>query len=271
MRTFLSAIVVCALGMPLLQARSQASTETVGVPLTAEAHHHLVFTSSEIQAFYVVIPPGDHTLIHIHDVDYVWVGIGAGKVVNATVNKPEIHLTSKDAALHFTRGPLVHAARNVGDTVYRNVTVELLKAQTNPRNLCEQVVENQPTGCVSATPGIFSQDPGGSVSPEFETDQIRFDLVTLGKSGKVTISAMKTPPVIIALDNTQAIAESKQDGHAAPATRNLEDGNVMAPPAGSPVTLRNTGSAEARFLVFEYGNRECGAVRSPVPPLSFIR
>jgi hypothetical protein len=239
---------VCAIGA--LSFRSQS--QTGGVPLTSEAHHHLVFTSPEIQAFYVVIPPGDHTLVHVHDVDYVWVGLGSGKVVNATVNKPEVHLSSKDAVLHFTRGPLVHAARNEGDTVYRNVTVELLQAQTNPRNLCEQVLENEPVQCTEATPGIFSQHAGVTVQPQFETDQIRFDLVTLAKMEKVTVSSTKIPPAIIALSDTSAVAESQKDGDSKPSKRSLKDGNVFAPPAGSPLTLRNTGATEARFLVFEF-------------------
>jgi hypothetical protein len=245
-------MVVCAVGAQSLRVHSQKTSQSLGVPLTAEAHHHLVFTSPEIQAFYVVIQPGDHTLVHYHDVDYVWVGLGGGKVVNATVNKPEVHLVSKDAALHFTRGPLSHAARNEGSTVYRNVTVELLKPQTNPRNLCEQVLENEPTRCVGVTPGIFSQHAGVTTTPQFETDQIRFDLVTLGKREQITVSAMKIPPAIIALNNTYAVAVFKKDGESKPIERDLKDGNVIAPPLGSPVTLRNTGSSEARFLIFEF-------------------
>jgi hypothetical protein len=246
--TFLASIVSGA----LVSSLSQVPKQSAPVPLTAEAHHHLVFSNPEVRAFDVAIPLKDQTLIHRHDVDYVWVGLGDGKVVNATVNKPEIHLYSKDAALHFTRGPLAHAARNEGDTVYRNVTIELLKRQDNPRNLCDQVLENQPTDCVAASPGEFTGGQDVSVRPEFETDEIRFDLLTVGQSEQITISGSQTPPLIIALDETNAKAFSQGKKEAPAFLRDLSDGNVMTPLANSPLIIRNTGTTKARFLIFEF-------------------
>lgn len=232
-------------------ALSQVPERPGGVPLTSEAHHHLVFSSPEVRAFYVVIRPGDHTLIHRHDVDYVWVGLGEGKVVNKALNKPEIHLASKDAALHFTRGPLVHAARNEGDTPYRNVTVELLQQQDNPRNLCEEVLEGKGTNCIAATPGLFKESKDVSVQPLFETDEIRFDLVTLGQSGQVIINGSQIPPVIIALERTEANYFSGTE-KAPTSSRELKDGNVTSPEANTPITLRNISTTKARFIVFEF-------------------
>jgi hypothetical protein len=248
------AFITLLVGGAHVFALSQVSDQASGVPLTAEAHHHLVFSSPEVRAFYVVIQPKDHTLIHRHDVDYVWVGLGEGKVVNGTVNKPEIHLASKDAALHFTRGPLAHAARNEGETVYRNVTIELLHQQDNPRNLCDEVLEGKTTNCVGATPGVFSEHKDVSVEPKFETDEIRFDLLTVGQSEQVTISGSPTPPLIIALDQTNAKAFSGTDGGTPASSHELKDGNVMSPEANTPLTLRNTGTTKARFLVFEFKN-----------------
>jgi hypothetical protein len=240
----------------LVSSLSQVPKQSAPVPLTAEAHHHLVFSNPEVRAFDVAIPPNDRTLIHKHDVDYVWVGLGDGKVVNATVNKPEIHLYSKDAALHFTRGPLAHAARNEGGTVYRNVTIELLKTQDNPRNLCDPVLEDRPIDCVAASPGEFTGGKDVSVRPQFETDEIRFDLLTLGQSEQITISGSQTPPIIIALDETNAKAFSKGKKEVPAFLQNLTDGNVISPLANSPLIIRNIGTTKARFLVFEFKTRK---------------
>ncbi len=236
---------------------SQVPKQVTPVPLTAEAHHHLAFSSPQVRAFYVILPAKDSTLIHQHDVDYVWVGMGEAKVVNATVNKPEVHLYSKDAALHFTRGGFAHAARNEGDTVYRNETIEILQKQDDPRNLCEQVLNDQPIHCVQASPGIFTEHKGVSVRPEFETEEIRFDLVTLDQSRQVSIKGSRIPPLIIALDKTNAQAFSK--GGVKPSgedSRSLKDGDAVSPAAARSITLRNTGTTKARFLVFEFHNKK---------------
>jgi hypothetical protein len=235
-----------------LLAQSSAP-QTAPVPLTSEHHHHLVFSSPQVRAFYVVIPAKDQTLIHQHDVDYLWVGLGDADVVNATVNKPRLGLHSKNGALHFSRGPFAHEALNVGNTVYRNVTIELLQQQNNPSNLCEEVLEGKSTDCVAATPGVFSGDSGVSVQPEFETDEIRFDTVTVDPAAKVTISGSPIPPLVIALSQTQAEAlpdsgtdTSHNESHS------LKDGDVMSAKADMPLTLRNTGTDKASFLVFEF-------------------
>jgi hypothetical protein len=233
-------------------AIAQQAERPGGVPLTSEAHHHLVFSNSEVRAFYVVIPPGDHTLIHRHDVDYVWVGLGEGKVVNKTVNKPEVHLASKDAALHFTRGPLAHAARNEGDGVYRNVTIELLHLQNNPRNLCEQVLEDKETNCVAATAGVLRESAGASLQPLFETDEIRFDLLTVDQGKEVTINGSKTPPLVIALEQTVAEATTGGNGKTTLSSHEFKDGSVTSPQPNETIKLRNTGTTRARFLVFEF-------------------
>jgi hypothetical protein len=233
-------------------AFAQQAEQPGGVPLTSEAHHHLVFSNSEVRAFYVVIPPGDHTLIHRHDVDYVWVGLGEGKVVNKTVNKPEVHLASEDAALHFTRGPLAHAARNEGDGVYRNVTIELLHSQNNPRNLCEQVFEDKETNCVAATAGVVKESAGVSLQPLFETDEIRFDLLTVDKGKEVTINGSKTSPLVIALEQTVSKATTRGTGETALSSREFKDGSVTSSQPNETMKLRNTGTTRARFLVFEF-------------------
>lgn len=247
------AIATALLGGVVGFCQSQPKEDPAGVPLTAEAHHHLVFSNKEVRAFYVVIPSKDRTLIHRHDVDYVWVGIGNGKVVNVTVNGPTRHLDSKDAALHFTRGPLAHFALNEGGTLYRNVTIELLKKQNNPRNLCDQVIEGEPTACTAATSGEFILKDNVRARPEFETDEIRFDLLTLGSSEQTELRRSETPPLVVALDNTTAEAIQRSAGGSA-ISRDLKDGNVMSPEAGSSLTLKNTGASDARFLVFEFKN-----------------
>ena len=104
-----------------------------------EPHHHLKIENEYVRVYYVKVPPHEDTLLHQHDHDYIYVSLGPSEVVNAIANKPEIHLQLKDGETHFTRGGFAHVARNLADTPFRNITIELLKPQTGAKNECEKV------------------------------------------------------------------------------------------------------------------------------------
>jgi len=187
-------------------------------------------------------------------VNYVWVGLGEADVVNATVNKPPVRLHSKDDMLHFSPGHFAHKAINVGDTTYRNVTIELLQDQKNPRNLCQEVLEGKPLHCGPPTAGRVEQGPGVSVQPDFATSEIEFDTVTVAPGDKVTLPGEATPPVVIALSHTAASANpvSTNSSHVDP--EKLKAGDVISAKKDAALTLRNTGASPAKFLVFNFLN-----------------
>src|ERR1019366_1751646 len=117
------------------------------VPLTSEPHHHLVYTDERLRVFRVEVPAHSSTLIHEHAVDYFWIAVGPSEFVNAAVGKDEVKVVAQDGSVHFTRGGFAHLARIEGAQPFHNVSVELLAAQTNPRNLCEPVLPDQPPEC----------------------------------------------------------------------------------------------------------------------------
>lgn len=249
--TVLAGVVILGGSQMLAQV---TSTMMAPVPLTSEHHHHLVFSSPQVRAFYVVIPVNDQTLVHQHNVNYVWVGLGDADVVNATVNKSPIRLHSRDGMLHFSPGRFAHKAINVGNTTYRNVTVELLQEQTNPHNLCEEVLEGKPLHCIPATAGMYSQGPGVKVTPDFATDEIEFDTVTVAAGHQVMLAGAAIPPLVIALTRTTARAIPTSGGVGRTNARALNTGDVVSARANAKLTLRNTGSDSARFLVFDFLN-----------------
>ncbi len=91
-----------------------------------EPHHHLKIENEDVRVYYVEVPPHQDTQPHQHDHDYIYVSLGPSDVVNAVRDKPEVHLVLKDGETHFTRGGFAHVARNLADTPFRNITIELL-------------------------------------------------------------------------------------------------------------------------------------------------
>jgi hypothetical protein len=68
---------------------SLSAQAPVAVPIANEPHHHLVLENSYVRVFHVSVPPHDATLLHQHDVPYIYVSLGPADVINAIQGKPE--------------------------------------------------------------------------------------------------------------------------------------------------------------------------------------
>lgn len=141
-----AATVLFLLGSSIA-AQAQEAVPLAHGNVPGEPHHHLRIENEYVRVYYVEAPPHEATLLHQHDHDYIYVSLGAADVVNTIVDKPEIHLQLKDGETHFTRGGFAHVVRNLADTPFRNVTIELLKPQEELQNLCEKVVEGELGEC----------------------------------------------------------------------------------------------------------------------------
>jgi len=184
------ATAICILG--LVAAFALGAQEPVPLAhgnVPGEPHHHLKIENEYVRVYYVEAPPHESTLLHQHDHDYIYVSLGPSDVINAILNKPEIHLQLKDGETHFTRGGFAHVARNLADTPFRNITIELLKPQGEARNLCEKVIEGPLGKCVQPVQGRPLLSPETKAqrifipSPWFETDGVRVVFNSLAAKG----------------------------------------------------------------------------------------
>jgi quercetin dioxygenase-like cupin family protein len=140
-----------------------------------EPHHHLKIENEYVRAYYVEVAPHEATQLHQHDHDYIFVSLGPADVINAVLNKPEVHLVLKDGETHFARGGFAHVARNLSDTPFRNVTIELLKPQGEPRNICEKIIAGPLGDCAQSGPYHQGTEPSSIVSATrllLETDEM---------------------------------------------------------------------------------------------------
>src|SRR5229473_7745991 len=152
--------------------RAQAPT---AVPIPKEPHHHLVLENSYVRVFRVNIPAHDATLLHQHDVPYVYVALGPADVSNAVQGKPEARLVMVDGQVAYSRGGFAHIARTDAGSTFDNVTIELLHPQGDVRNLCRKIVDGELGPCSKTDTG----SRGYADEPLFETQEFRVDAVTL--------------------------------------------------------------------------------------------
>jgi hypothetical protein len=120
------------------------------VPLTEEPHHHLVLENDYVRVFRVSLPAHAATLLHQHAVPYLYVSLGPADVVNAVQGRPEARIVMADGQLGYSPGHFAHIARTDAGSTFDNVTIELLKPQGVPRNLCEKIIDGPLNDCQSS-------------------------------------------------------------------------------------------------------------------------
>lgn len=185
-----------ALIIPLLAASPAGGQSIRGAVLTKkEPHHHLTYEDSTLRVLRVRVAAHDTTLLHEHDPDYFWIALGASEVVNAKLGAPDATIASADRSIHYTPGHFAHVARNPGATPFDNITVELLRPQTNVHNLCEPALANSKLMC-----GDSAEFTGASSHPAFATNQLHVSLVTLPAKGTMSSGQAGRGAWVIALD-----------------------------------------------------------------------
>jgi hypothetical protein len=203
--------ILCAL--LFLSALSLSAQAPVAVPIANEPHHHLVLENSYVRIFRVSIPAHDATLLHQHDVPYIYVSLGPADVINAVQGKPETRIVMTDGQVGYSRGDFAHIARTDAGSSFNNVTIELLHPQGEPKNLCDKVVDGPVLTCTGEVKGVPADSPlrvlpklGIGPRRSFETREIAVASYSLSLVGTYNEDS-KSPRLIVAEDGPQLHVE----------------------------------------------------------------
>jgi len=249
LRPFKLNLLLCSALLALtFSLNAQAPT---AVPIPKEPHHHLVLENDYVRVFRVSVPAHESTLLHQHDVPYVYVALGPADVINAVQGKPEVRLVMANEQVGYSRGGFAHIARTDSGLVFNNVTVELLMPQSASRNLCTQVVQSDiPGPCEKIS---ADNRKGYSIVPQFETGETRVDLVRLDPRAKQIGISSQVSSLLIALNDSQF--EVKEIGKP---SRVLNGGEVIWIEAGSKETLSNPAKKVSSYLQLVFKDLRVG-------------
>jgi hypothetical protein len=260
----LCSIILCGLLCTSLVAQAPASNPqqvppsylppqdptapTGPVPISDEPHHRLVLRNEFTHVYNVMVSPLDVTLLHQHDLPYLYVTLGPAEIVNAIVAKPELHQILQDGETHYSPGKFAHLVRTDSGLPFHNITIELVRPQSNLKNICKEVVPGQPTDCPQQqnTSGGASgkkrpSDAAEETVPYFETDEVRVDLYKLANAKDYVDAAPKMHALLVAL--TDANLDTNLGGEH---ISFLHGGDVLWMPAGQQrriVDFLGTGSS----------------------------
>jgi quercetin dioxygenase-like cupin family protein len=214
------------------------------VPTAEEPHHRPVLENSYVRALRVSIATGDATLLHAHNVPYVYVSLGPADFANAVVGKPEARVKLVDGQVGYSRGGFSHVVRSDAGIPFNNVTVELLHPQGEPRNLCDKILPGDAGTC-----DLSGDAANAAVStrPLYETDEIRVSSVVVRK-GDVTDKPHAQPGLLVAF----AGAPIKVSNVADAATHTLHSGEMIWLPAGATPKFTVEDGAETRLMLISF-------------------
>lgn len=177
--------------LALLFSASLPAQAPTAVPIAKEPHHHPVLENDYVRVFRVSVPAHDATLLHQHDVPYLYISLGPADVINAVQGKPEARIVMTDGQLGYSPGHFAHIARNESDMDFNNVTIELLKPQGEPRNLCEKIIDGPLGTCNQDAQGKLPSNSQSRVPPQvfnrsplFETEEVRVVTVSLAAKAR---------------------------------------------------------------------------------------
>lgn len=242
----------------LLFAFSLSAQAPVAVPVANEPHHHLVFENSYVRVFRVSVPAHDATLLHQHDLPYVYVSLGPADVINAVAGKPEARLVMSDGQVGYSRGGFAHIARTDAGSSFDNVTIELLKPQGEPRNLCDKIVAGPVKECSSDSSKLPANSPLIALAQamrqrgQLETDEIVVTSFSISLKMNYNEPDSQSPRLLVVDDNSELQVETLGE-----TSKSLHAGEVSWLEAGKKWTIVTPGPHKlTRFLLIRFQGGE---------------
>lgn len=207
------------------------------VSVDQEPVHKKVFDNEFVTVFDVVVPPHSATLLHRHDRDYIFVTIGDSEISNERLGEKPVHVVLKDGDVRYVKGGFSHVARNLADTPFQNLTIEL----KNPgAAVCG----------IDPTPACQNGDPAGSSLFILSTDHVVVRLGTLAAGEQTPVHTHPYPHLAIAEDD---LTFDNQVTGKPPSLLSMTKGQYRWF-GDVPFThvLKNTGQVSARLLSLEF-------------------
>ncbi|MEQ1579721.1 MAG: hypothetical protein ABL964_03930 [Steroidobacteraceae bacterium] len=201
------------------------------IPVYQESHHKFVFSDPAFKVLEVLIPKGEETLDHSHQLDVATVCIECADSKIREPGKPwgprRVRQVGGFNVTEYVGRPGAHAIQNVGTGNFRLIGVE-----------------NQHTSGWSTAEPLDSQ-PG--ITLGLETRSFRIYDVRI-EPGAASAKHVHTVPAVVVLD-TGDVAASDENARAS--RRLTKAGEWIVVPAGTGHTLNVQGSRAAHLVEIE--------------------
>jgi len=226
-------------------------------PMADEPHHQLVFENSYVRVFRFSLPGHEATLLHAHDLPYVSVTLGPADFVNAVAGKPEAHAVMTDGQVGYSRGGFAHIVRTDAGSPYNNLTIELVRPQGEPRNLCQAITDGPLNDCPpSNVDALPPKSPPQILAQAMEQKRLFETSEILVTSFSIALKEdySESGPEVARLLVVEQDSNLQVDVSGEP-SRHLHGGEVLWLEAGKKWRIvTGGGQRPTRFLLIQFKN-----------------
>jgi hypothetical protein len=232
MRTTIAILVLALLS-------AAAFTQDKPVAITDESHHHLVLENEYTRVFHVQVPSKQSTLMHQHDLDYVFVQIGATDFTNDRVGAAPAEVKLADGTVKFAKGGFAHKITILSDAPFENLTIEVKKPST--KSICGAnwpgVQPEKPDAC-----GAMSENGGFAHTTLFDTDAVEAHIYAVTGNGTgVTSVKDDNPRLFVALTPLHCSC-------GGPKPLDMKPGDIAWLTKGTPAEVSKSSDPVPRFV-----------------------
>ena len=228
------------------------------IPLASEPHHHLALHNEYVNVYDVEVAPHDSVQLHRHEFDAISIMMSNSEVVVRAPGKPDARQKLSEGQVRLQSSGYVHSTSIEGDTLSRNVTVELLFRQQGGHNLCVKVIATQGLNCASeqASPPSSTH----TEQPQYQTDQTTVTLIGVLPHQNVSLGNTGGSELIVSLDDA-LVATAGETGPAKP----MRPGDFKWIAIGQAASVfKNISDKEARLISFRL--KPQGSVEATAAP-----
>lgn len=222
----------------LLIAMLAAYAAAPEVEITSEPSHHLALENEYLRVFKVEVAPHAATLMHRHRHDYVFVTLGDSHISNDVDGKAPADVKFADGDTRFAPGNFAHLVKNLAETPFRNVTIEIMQDEK-----------------MRAVPSSWPEErgektfPGGRIKILSVKDGVRVSEVNLDAGATVPSHHHNGPHLMVAISDLDLRSDVEGQG---PMPGKFKAGDIKWLPGGYTHTLTNTGEHAARLVTVEF-------------------
>ncbi|HYL65447.1 MAG TPA: hypothetical protein VE077_22740 [Candidatus Methylomirabilis sp.] len=218
------------------------------VPVNDEPHHAHELQNDYVHVYNVTVSPLDATLLHQHDLPYIYLMLGQVDIVNAVQGQAEARMRLEDGATRYSPGGFAHLVRTDAGIPFHNITIELVHPQGSPRNLGAQAADRPLGSCPARSSDSRNpQIPAEQVVRCFETDEVELDQVQVEGGKDYEEAAPKTAALLVAMSNADLeVFLGREDAGF------LHAGDVLWLPAGTARRITDFLGIRSNFLLLSF-------------------
>ena len=233
-RQFICGCCAALVGARVVPAFAAAGDDPATAPLARdEPHHHLVFQNDLVRVLRVLIPPGESTLWHEHNFDYIVLTLYGSKVrVEVPKDPKATEGTMESKSLRFVKYAgqhFVHRVANTDTVVNHQIDFE--------------IIPPSPGGF-----GVSDRSEAAQYKMEIDNDRIRAWRIQLAP-GEIANTIMQKAPGLRFVLSGDRILETNAEGQVKEIVG--RPGDFAWLPGGASRSLSNAGSSALELVEVE--------------------